>query len=401
MAGNIDLFKTVAKAVNENAMVVRIPENDYDLFKNTVQGMTADQLAANGLINEFIAGMLNTIGRYYIMETGIHSRFGRFFRDSMEFGRFVAIAAVSPAVGIDYVGEMEADTFDQFNPHLGQKPDIKAFYYQLNERRRYAVFINYMDFKQAFNDATWGFETFIMKTINSAMEGRNIDIDNFVKETFNDVINGSPNIKLSLKATQKYTIPGFDSLDNATQSLKSIQDVASNMINNPSPDFNEANLIQMQRRDNLILFIRQEAINGLNTLSMPFSLNASKLVFDPAGLDTSIEVFSMPDFGGITPQNSANAQIYPKYNGIGQWDGTYVTTSGGSTAATFDHWADPNANVLAVLCDKERLMVINNKLFSRQTMNDATGNAVYHLHDWNLFTQNQFRNFAVFTKAAG
>lgn len=403
MAGNIDIFKTVAHAVNQTAMVTRIPENDYESFKNTVQGMTVDQLSANGLINEFIATMMNTIGRHYMEDTFIHSRFGRFYRDSMEFGRFIAVAGVAPAVGIDYVGEMEAETFDQFNPFLGQKPDAKVYYYQLNERRRYAIFLNYMDFKQAFNDATWGFQTFIMKFINSAMDGRMMDVDNFVKETFNDIINatGTGNIKLALKSTQKYTVPGFDTAADSAASLKSIQDVISNMVNKASPDFNEANFMNMQRPDRLMLFIRQDALNGLNTLAMPFVYNANKLTFEPAGLGASVEVFAMPDFGGITPQNSSNAQIYPKYNGIGQWDGTYVTTSGGSTPATFDHWADPNANVLAVLCDAERLMIVNNKLFSRQTMNDATGNSVYHLHDWNMFTQNQFRNFAVFTKAAG
>ena len=401
MATNIDIFKTVAAAVNQTNTNVRIPQNDYNGFKNTVQGMTADQLAGNGLVNAFISAMLNTIGKYYLAETFITSRMGRFYRDSMEFGRFIQIAGVSPAVGMDYASEMDATTFDQFNPYLGQKPDVKSYFYQLNEKRRYAVYLNYTDFKQAFNDATWGFETFIMKTIQSAADARAIDIDNFVKETFNDVINatGSGNYKLSMKAKQKQEISGFDTTDNAALSMRTIQDAISDMIIRPSTDYNEANFMCMQRPDSLILFIRPTALNSLNTQALPFAFNAEKLSFTPSGLGASVEIFVVPDFGGLIPVDSGNTQIYPKYNAIGQWDGTYVTESGGSSPATFDHWKDPNENVQAFLCDRERLMIVNNRLESRQTMNDATLNAVYHLHDWNMFVQNQFRNAVVFTKA--
>ena len=401
MPTNIDIYKSVAAAMNQSAMVVRIPEDDYDGFKNTVQGMTAEQLSANGLINDFISTMINTVGMYYIMETGIRSRFGRFMRDTMEFGRFIQIAGVNPAVGMDYHSEMDAESFDQINPFLGQKPDVVNYFYQLNEKRRYAVFLNYMDFKQAFNNATFGFETFIMQFIESASAARSIDIDNFFKETFNDVINadGSGNIKLSMKDSQKVSIPGFDTSANASSSLNKVQNTVTDMIIRASTDYNEAGFMNMQRPDNLILFVRPEVVNMLNTQVMPFAYNADKLTFTPSGLDASIEIFVVPDFGGVYPANASNARIYPKYNALGQWDGTYVTTDGGSTTATFAKMVDPNANVLAVLCDKDRPMIVNNKLFSRQTQNDATGNGVYHLHDWNMFVQNQFRNCAVFTKA--
>ena len=401
MPTNIDIYKTVAAAMNHSAMVVRIPEDDYDGFKNTVQGMTAEQLSANGLINDFISTMINTVGMYYIMETGIRSRFGRFMRDTMEFGRFIQIAGVNPAVGMDYHSEMDAEDFNQINPFLGQKPSVVNYFYQLNEKRRYAVFLNYMDFKQAFNNATFGFETFIMQFIESTSAARSIDIDNFFKETFNDVINatGSGNIKLAMKASQKVEVDGFDTAANAASSLVAIQKVVSDMIIRPSADYNEASFMCMQRPDNLILFVRPDVINALNTQVQAFAYNADKLTFTPPGLDASIELMVVPDFGGTYPADSSNNRIYPKYNELGQWDGTYVTTDGGSTTATFAKMVDPNANVMCVLCDKERPMIVNNKLFSRQTQNDATGNGVYHLHDWNMFVQNQFRNCAVFTTA--
>ena len=401
MPTNIEIYKTVAAAVNSSQMVERIPVDDYTGFKKTVQGMTVDQLSSNGLINDFMTTMLNTIGRAYIIETNIQSRFGRFFRDTMEFGRFIQVSGVMPAVGMDYKSEMDATDFSQINPFLGQKPEIAVRFYQLNEKRRYAVYLNYMEFKQAFDNETMGFMTMIERIINSATDARNIDVDIFCRETFNDVINatGTDAYILQLQASQRKEISGFDTSENAVSSLATIQDTVTDMIIRASTDYNEAKFMSMQRPSNLILFVRKEVINSLNTQVAPFAYNADKLTFTPSGLGADIEVFVVPDFGGVIPVDSAGTQIYPKYNEIGQWTGEYVTESGGSSPATFDHFKDNNENVLAVLCDNDRLMIVNNKLFANQVLNAATGNAVYHLHDWNAFTQNQFRNMVVFTQA--
>lgn len=361
----------------------RIPKADATNIKN-IQEVIIDD---GNLYNEFLSTLIDRIGKTLFRDSLIRNRLAWTYTDSVEYGRFIQEIGVQLLKGYDYEMPDNGESLDPFNV---LKPDVIQAVYQTNSRRVYQVTINVDLVKRAFTSST-GVDSLISSIVSQLVKSADIDRWLSIKETFHLFITGgSKNPNIAMLPTQKVQVAGYDTKDNAVATITKISEVMTDM-GFPRNIYNECGLTHMLNPSDLVLFIRQEALNYIDKNVLAFAFNKGNLSFG----DGSIKIEPMDDFGGIYTTDSVDTKVSPTYSTDGKTDGMVTGFGGGVTPETAKY-GDPHANVVAVLCDKRRLMVVNNNMRQEVIWNPKGLYTNYFQHDWNTFTQSAMCNAVVF-----
>lgn len=384
---DISLFNAIRNVSSLNFQS-RIPKADAISINTLKQQMLNSAFQPE--YNEWLKNLIDRIGLTLFRDNKLTNRLARFRMSEMEYGMYVQEISMQVISGADYNMPDNGGTLDPFKV---SNPDVKQLMYQLNSKRIYPVTINQDLVRRAFTNEG-GLSTLIPLIMSNLIKGSDLDDWYSCKELFNQFIQGTSNV-LPKNPEQVVTVAGYDNEANAKSTITTIKQTATDM-GFPRGKYNEAGIIQMVEPLDLCLFIRQEAVNYLDTNVLAFAFNRGDLNFTPNDSNGFMEMELMDDFGGVYAVDSSGNKLFPIYNADGSTTNKYSATEGGTTPVTVDKFVDPNADVLAVLIDKRRLMIINNNLRQEQIWNPSGLYTNMFLHNWNLFAMSGALNGVIF-----
>lgn len=181
--------------------------------------------------------------------------------------------------------------------------------------------------------------------------------------------------------------------------LKSIMNVTDAMteMGPQTGAFNAMGFVSTQDKSRLRLLIRAGYKNDLKTETLYSAFNKDEL-----GLE--IPVIQVPNFGGITYQDSTAKTLYPVYDSLGERIGwntaanqTEVTVQDKDAVAV-----DPNADVVAVLADKGVVFECRQNPYTVEPIRNPRGR---YTNYWasspnNTIAYDPLYNMVVFKKTA-
>lgn len=387
---DVSLFNAIREA-SSSSFQARIPKVDANNI-NTIKQQLLNT-AFQPEYNEWLSNLINRIGLTLFVDNMLYNRLAKYKMSEMTFGQYVQEISVQVVKGSDYNMPDNLGTLDPFNV---RNPDVKQLMYELNSKRMYRVTINQDLARRAFTNEG-GLSSLISMIVSQLVKGAEIDDWLSTKELFNQFINDSAN-KLPKKPAQTVTVAGIATKDDAIATITTISQTAMDMTF-PRSNYNEIGLTQMLNPTDLTMFIRQEALQYIDKNVLAFAFNRGDLNFTPNDSDGFMTIEPMDDFGGLYPVDADGNKLFPIYDADGQTTGTYAATAGGTTAVDVANWVDPNAKVIAVLCDRRRLMIVNNNLRQEQIWNPRGLYTNMFLHNWNLFAMSGARNACIFQTA--
>lgn len=414
---NTRLFNAL-RNVSTPTFQSRIPALDSYNIQNIAQQITSGEFTPE--YNEFLSKLIDRIGLTLFRDNMLHNRLAKYRVGSMEYGRYIQELAFNIVKGQDFVppnnkAGYPSGTNDPFTMSV---PDVKQLMYEVNSRRMYQTTINQDLIKRAFTDPA-GLSSLISAIISQLSKSAEIDDWVSTKELFNKFINSDGSKQLSLKDTQTIEVAGVDTADNAKSTITTIKQVVSDM-GFPRDCYNEAGILQMSRPEDLVLFIRQDALNFIDTNVLAFAFNRRDLSFTPNDAEGAVDIEPMDDFGGLQWHNGkgtdssdgtgfgGGAELYFGYDNVtGAVDTSKTYTSKTGVGGDNDQlsqapivgdrgYQDPNKDVIAVLLDKRKLMIVNNNLRQEQIWNPRGLYTNMFLHNWNLFAMSGALNGVVF-----
>lgn len=172
---------------------------------------------------------------------------------------------------------------------------------------------------------------------------------------FNAINQAINSTDFPLQDTQK-VVSEIADISNATdEELKgfilAINDIISAMtITTRTSAFNAAKFSSIQDTGRLRLLVRRGIKNQIKVKTLAGT-------FNPEELNIPVDIVEVPDFGGLIPYKEADfqTQLYPAYDKTTGVMLGYAETEN-ATEATVNtddvYYKDPNADVIAVLCDK-------------------------------------------------
>lgn len=378
---NADLYNAVRNKM-DMAFQTRMPKADATNFASIAQMITSDEFTAER--NQFLAALLNRIGRELFTHTNLKNRLSWAFIEPMEYG------AIIEQIGVDVINAEDYSLDDDklANPYKTQRPDVKTYFYHINSQRKYRVTVSLDNLKQAFVNEG-GLSNLVSMIVDKLHQSAEIDRWFSIKETFQKVFTSD-----KLLDSQKIKVEGIGDKDSALATIKMISTIATDM-GFPTKKYNEGMLTTMLDPEDLILFVRQDVLQVIDKDVLAYAFNPEKLGFSRGG---NLTIEPMDNFGNITALDSVptGSTLTLGYNAMTQaevLEGNKVVPVGKYTQEL------PSAdtkNVLAVLCDKRRLMAVNHVNRFESIFNPAGLYENYFLHDWNTFTQSGMHNLAVF-----
>lgn len=312
------------------------------------------------------------------------------------------------------------------DPYIVRKPESSERFFKQNFD--YQSFITVQDFqvKQIFISSN-GMGQFVAGIMEGLRNGYTIQEYENTIECLNAALNSTAH---PLQDTQVVNVDTWGSgtggaiaAADLMSLIKNVKDVATAMSVVPQTSaYNAGKFATRVEMGDLILLTRA----GIKT---EIDLKLEVGAFNPDRLALPFESHEVESFGGLIPQDSNNADLQPVYNNIGEvvgylpksgvtingaafWDKAgnrwlVNITSGGSTADTtigdVDHWADPNADVLAVLIQKGAIFENAQNPYIVKTIENPRG---LYKNYWasrpnNAINYDHFYTMVVFRKPQG
>lgn len=351
IASNIAIFNKV-RAASSWSFQERIPVATQENFIEIGTMILSTELEA--YMNEWLATLVNRIGLVLISSKMLRNKLQPFKRGTMEWGELIEEIAVQPAKAEPYDGPelYGAGEICLPNPWCKEKPEVLTHYHRRNRQDRYQTTIFRDTLKKAFT-GNYGFNSLIDAIVESLSSGAIADEYLFMKELFSQYIN-SPKLPLRPNQIVNLTNPITDD-QSGRDFIQALQLASSGMTYN-GPDWNPAGLVTYTDPSEMYLFIRYDIKPVLNTETLYAAFNPNYL--DKPGA----QVIELDDFGSNT------------------WD-----------AAT-------GAGVVAVLCERNWFLVLDNLREFTSIFNPKGLYWNYWLHIWQTYATSYFANCVIFTQ---
>lgn len=301
-------------------------------------------------VNEFFELSL----RVYLMTVNIsHAKdpleaagFGEYF--AQPYGSIIqkmavnSIKPVSPA----YKGLTTGQSVD---PFIVRKPTATERFWKQNfDYQSFITIPDEFQRKQIFI-SEFGMSEFMAGIMEGLQNGYTIQAYENKLEAIHHFLTSTTH---PLKDTQQVSVNIADitapTEEEMVNLILTIRNVVSAMNLAPQTDaFNALGFSSTQDLDRLKLLIRPGWENNI-------AVNVMRNTYQRDALNIPIDTIEVPNFGGITYQNTEGASLYPAYNSIGEQIG-YNTTEGQNTATVSEGDAvavDPHENVIAIIADR-------------------------------------------------
>lgn len=304
-----------------------------------------------------------------------------------------SIKPVSPA----YKGlEDYAKGGSSVDPYIVRKPESAERFFKMNFD--YQSFITVQDYQvKTIFISEYGMGAFVAGIMEGLRNGYTIQEYENTLECLNAALNSSDH---PLQSTQIVEVDSWGSGtggaitgEDLMSFVKNVKDVATAMSVVPQTSaYNAAKFATLVDTSDLVLLTRA----GIKTeIDLKLELGA----FNPDRLSLPFDMFELESFGGLVPQDASNNDLKPVYDNNGEvrgyidadvtinapcfWDKANsrwlvnITTGGATADTTFpaepDHWADPNADVLAVLIQKGAIFENSQNPYVVKTIENPRG----------------------------
>lgn len=301
---------------------------------------------------EFTSNFFGLMLRVYLQQVNISQAknplsaagFGEYY--DQQFGGITQRMAVNSVKPIN-PGWKNLQNGDSPDPFVVRKPDVKERFFAQNFD--YASLITVPDsfeMKRIFI-SEYGMSEFMGGIMKGMENGYTLQEYLNTKDALNAAMHST---KYPMLDTQKVTVslsadPTADELKAFILKVKNVVTLMD--IDAQSGAFNAMKFKSTQDKSRLKLLVRVGIMNASQ-------VNVLSAAFNKEDLGIPVDVIPVTDFGGLKPQNSSGAALYPVYDSLGTQIG-YNTAAGQSTVTVENDdvvWVDPNANVVAMLADK-------------------------------------------------
>lgn len=277
--------------------------------------------------NEFVKTMINKLAFTLYRGTTLNNRWASYMYYNKQVGDIIEELFVQPATSEDYKPETITDN-STIDPNRITLPDVKAIYYSKDNRRKYRVTVFRYQLYKAFS-SEGGAQSFINEIVNSLQKGSNLDEITLFKETINKAITNTKFTK-----TPNMVIKNNFKVQDTASARLFVEQVKNNIacLLNPSDKFNSEGAIQVLNISDIVVFLRGDIANTIQTALMSGAFNKTDLSFTPAGYTGEVKVEVIDDFGGSEPYKktgSTYTKLYRVYDTYGKFTHLSETDGGG------------------------------------------------------------------------
>lgn len=308
--------------------------------------------------NEFVKTMINKLAFTLYRGTTLNNRWASYMYYNKQVGDIIEELFVQPATSEDYKPETITDN-STIDPNRITLPDVKAIYYSKDNRRKYRVTVFRYQLYKAFS-SEGGAQSFINEIVNSLQKGSNLDEITLFKETINKAITNTKFTK-----TANMTINNNFKVQDTASARLFVEQVKNNIacLLNPSDKFNSEGAIQVLNISDIVVFLRGDIANTIQTALMSGAFNKTDLSFTPAGYTGEVKVEVIDDFGGSEPYKktgSTYTKLYRVYDTYGKFTHLSETDGGGKYSGEVFYFNNyqmdggniPKKDICCLICDK-------------------------------------------------
>ena len=308
--------------------------------------------------NEFVKTMINKLAFTLYRGTTLNNRWASYMYYNKQVGDIIEELFVQPATSEDYKPETITDN-STIDPNRITLPDVKAIYYSKDNRRKYRVTVFRYQLYKAFS-SEGGAQSFINEIVNSLQKGSNLDEITLFKETINKAITNTKFTK-----TANMTINNNFKVQDTASARLFVEQVKNNIacLLNPSDKFNSEGAIQVLNISDIVIFLRGDIANTIQTALMSGAFNKTDLSFTPAGYTGEVKVEVIDDFGGSEPYKktgSTYTKLFRVYDTYGKFTHLSETDGGGKYSGEvfyfnnyqMDGGNTPKKDICCLICDK-------------------------------------------------
>ena len=352
---NEEIFKLATAEGSPSASIFTAYDN-YDAFKDYVTGL--DTKDAMDLRNAFIGVAMAWYDKEMLVEEAydILEEQGFGTKESMAYAGMMRnlYVKVSNSVDPKYKNLQNGDSF---SPDIVRKPTVTEIFFTTSSDFQNYITVQPVETKTAFLTPNG-----VSELTAKCMEGlRNSFVDwvyNKKLEVLNLLVNDE-----NLKTSQIAEVP-MDSYSNAE--LQNLSNAIDNIISaitlTSNGAFNMNSWKYRPRKEDLCVLMRPIIDNTAKNYITPYA-------FNDVVLKNGIKKVYVENFGGLVPTveiNGVETELKAIHDTEGRNTETYSvdgTTSGTVYEADDITWKDPNADVLAVIADKDIMKVIEQEGF--------------------------------------
>lgn len=386
---NQELFEMATAAGTPGAAIFADYDN-FEQFANSVAGLTTE--AARQKVNEFLNITMAWFDKeMYVEETvDILEEQGFGTKESMNYAGMMRnlYLKVGDPVNPKFKNLQDGD---DFSPYITKKPEIEEYFFTFNADYQNYITIQPVEVKTAFASA-YGVSELEAKT----MEGLRNKFVQWAYEKKLEVLNYLVN-DTNLKDSQVVEVP-MDDYSNAE--LQNLSNALDNLVSaitlTSNGAFNMRGWKERQRKDDLVILMKPIIDNAAKNYITPYA-------FNDVVLKNGVKKVYVENFGGLKPYitvENVKVDLDPVYDNEGRVTHTYKDASDNVYTESQISWEDPNEDILAVICDKDIMKMIEQEGYIVESIyNPRTRQTNFWASEANVgFIYNRQKNCVVVKK---
>lgn len=342
---NEELFELATAAGSPGESIFANYENFTD-FANTVAGLNSE--AARSQVNTFLNITMAWFDKeMYVEEAAdILEEQGFGTKESINYAGMMRNLYVKVADSVDPKFK-NLSNGDDFSPYITRKPVVAEYFFKTNSDYQNYITLQPVEIRTALADpyGISGLEAKVMEGLrNKFVEW----VYNKKLEVLNVLVNDT-----NLKDSQVVEVNMNDYSNAELQNLSNaIDNIVSAMTLTVSGAFNMNGWKQRQKKDNLRVLIRPIIDNAAKNYITPYA-------FNDVILKNGVSKVYVENFGGLKATDTNGTELTPVYDSEGRNTHTFEDEATGTTYTEDEViWKDPNEDILAVICDKDIMKVI-------------------------------------------
>lgn len=344
---NQELFE-IATAKGTPGAAIFADYDNFEQFAASVAGL--DSQTARDKVNEFLNITMAWFDKEMYVEEAVdileEQGFGT--KEAMNYAGMMRnlYVKVSDPVDPKYKGLKNGDNF---SPYIVRKAEVTEYFFTTNADYQNYITLQPVEVRTAFANA-YGIAELEAKT----MQGLRNKFVQWMYEKKLEVLNYLINDQ-NLKDQQVLEVPMDDFSNEELQNLSNaIDNLTSALTLTVTGAFNMNGWKERQRKEDLRILMRPLIDNAAKNYVTPYA-------FNDVILKNGIQKVYVENFGGLIPVvevEGVEVELSPVYDEEGRVTHTYTDESENIYTEDQISWKDPNEDVIAIICDKDIMKVI-------------------------------------------
>lgn len=292
---------------------------------------------------EYLNGLLAMVSAVFVKSNVIENPLSDLIRggEYYAFGDLIENIGVHVAQGVDpmYLTE-NLGTGKTVDPFVQVQPDTITEFFKSNLPLQYGITISEWQLARAFESAQ-GMQSLIAALLESVTNGINADLFIAGKNIMNAYINDTSHTLADGQILEVVTPTDETTGKTFVLAIKNI----INAVQFPTTAFNPSGIMSTTGSGSFTFYVRPEIMNQISVDVLASAFNRDDLDLTPVDGTGRMRIKTLPDFGGLVAQDANGNNLEPKYNELGQRVGWTLNQAD----ATFDHYSDPNEDVIGII----------------------------------------------------